>query len=70
MAVPEPYATALKAIDNANGIVQLRLESDEWARTMGEKMIPTASTKDLVKMILHLGAGLLADLDSENPESD
>jgi len=41
----------LRILENAVGIVQLRLSSDEWARQQGEKMLPDADTVALLGFI-------------------
>lgn len=49
-------------IENAVGIVRLRLSGDEWARSQGEKMLSTWTTEALIKQILHSAASLLAEV--------
>lgn len=64
--MPEPYDTALKTIENAVGIVQLRLSTnDEWARRQGESMLPQASTDQLLSFIATTALKVLADLKAD-----
>jgi hypothetical protein len=41
----------LRTLENAVGICQLRLSSDEWSKKQGEKMLPEATTTALLAFI-------------------
>lgn len=44
-------ADMLKAIENAYGIVTLRLSEDEWSQKQGARFLPDISTYELLGML-------------------
>lgn len=57
----------LRAMENAVGIVQLRLSDDPWSKQQGERMLPQIGTDVLLAQIAVLAMQVRADLEEERP---
>jgi hypothetical protein len=63
LAFEDPaMASTLRGIENAVGIVQLRLCKNEWANQRGEAMLKGATTKELLAFIAAQAVQLRAEL--------
>lgn len=60
-------ADPLRAMENALGIVQLRMSYDPWARKQGEGMLPQITTEMLLAQIAMLALQVRADLGEPTP---
>jgi hypothetical protein len=65
MSLGGQYADELRTVENAVGIVQLRLADDEWSRATGEKMLRGASTHQLLAHIAKTAMSLYAALEAD-----
>ena len=58
----------LRVLENAVGVCQLRLSSDEWSRTQGEKMLPEATTTALLGFIASTALAVRGIIDAAGDE--